>query len=164
LKNKTLTFAEQTSMKSRFLKYFIIFTFFVIKTTYAQNFEDTLTKKEPVVYKTELIVNSSIKSLVRKNVMINENSKGVPGYRIQLFSDSGNDAKDKANKVKSNFLAKYPDESTYLQYTEPNFKIRVGNFRTRLEAEKFFAELSPDFPYAFIVRDIVDFEKIAPKF
>jgi hypothetical protein len=34
--------------------------------------------------------------------------------------------------------------------------VRVGDFRTRLEAERFFIELKESFPDAFIVKDDVE--------
>jgi hypothetical protein len=43
----------------------------------------------------------------------------------------------------------------YIIYQQPNFKIRVGDFRTRLEAMKFLKELQLKYATAFIVRDDV---------
>ena len=38
-------------------------------------------------------------------------------------------------------------------YASPNFKVTVGNFRTRLDAEAFLRRIKGDFPDAFIVRE-----------
>jgi len=76
------------------------------------------------------------------------------GYRIQLFS--GN-SRWEAQKVKTDFLAKYTDQkSPYLIYQQPNFKIRVGNYRDRLEANKFLEIYKVNFPSAFIVKDEIE--------
>lgn len=71
------------------------------------------------------------------------------GYRVQIYF--GTD-KAKAREVKSRFLAAYASEArAYEIYEVPNFKIRVGDFRTRLEAYRFLKKIRADFPASFIV-------------
>ena len=55
------------------------------------------------------------------------------GYRIQIFS--GSSRKDAYN-LQARFQSEYPGIRTYISYTTPDFKVHVGDFRTRLEAEK----------------------------
>ena len=55
--------------------------------------------------------------------------------------------------MKSDFLAIYPEVPSYLLYQQPNFKIRVGNFRSKLEAYKFMRSLPSAFSNSFIVND-----------
>jgi hypothetical protein len=55
------------------------------------------------------------------------------GYRIQIFS--GASRKDAYN-IQARFQTEYPGIRTYISYTTPDFKVHVGDFRTRLEAEK----------------------------
>ncbi|MFI5158167.1 MAG: SPOR domain-containing protein, partial [Sphingobacteriales bacterium] len=64
------------------------------------------------------------------------------GYRIQIFS--GPNRKD-AYSVQSKFQNRFPDTRTYLSYRDPNFKVKVGDFRSRLEAEKMIEEMKPAF-------------------
>lgn len=101
-----------------------------------------------------------IRILVLKHMMMNAEKKGVPGFRVQIFSDSGTQAKKNASQTKTDFLTKYPDTPAYLTYIEPNFKIRVGDFRTRNAALKFQQQILQDFPNSFIVRDDVSFENL----
>ena len=51
------------------------------------------------------------------------------------------------------FNALYPHIHAYLSVASPNFKVTVGNFRTRLEAEALLQRIKGDFPDAFIVRE-----------
>jgi hypothetical protein len=73
----------------------------------------------------------------------------VMGYRVQIYF--GTD-KAKAKEMKARFLASYASEArAYEIYEVPNFKIRVGDFRTRLEAYRFLKKIRADFPASFIV-------------
>jgi hypothetical protein len=81
---------------------------------------------------------------------VNAESQKMPGYRVQLFY--GSDRK-RANEVKSEFLRRYPEVAAYLVYQQPNYKVRVGDFRTRLEAYELYRKLLPDFSSSFIVTD-----------
>jgi len=76
----------------------------------------------------------------------------LEGYRIQLFF--GTDMLN-AQKVRANFIAKYPEMSkqTYMPYSQPYWRVRVGNFYTQLEAQEFFRKLESDFGSVFLVKD-----------
>jgi hypothetical protein len=70
------------------------------------------------------------------------------GYRVQIYN--GTNRKD-AYSAQEKFTNLYPDTRTYISYSEPNFKVRAGDFRTRLEAEKVMQELRGKFTSLFII-------------
>jgi hypothetical protein len=76
------------------------------------------------------------------------------GYRIQLVFGS----RDEVSRLKSRFLAEY-DYSAYESYLQPNFRLRVGDFMTRFEAEKALKELKSVFPGAYVVPDRIEVPK-----
>ena len=76
----------------------------------------------------------------------------MPGYRIQIYFGQN---RTKANEVKTDFLQLFPKTGAYLVYQQPNFKIRVGDFRSRLEASKFLKDIQSLYAAAFIVKDEV---------
>ncbi|MDQ3050305.1 MAG: SPOR domain-containing protein [Bacteroidota bacterium] len=76
----------------------------------------------------------------------------MSGYRIQIYFGSD---RTKANEVKTDFLQLFPNKGAYLIYQQPNFKIRVGDHKTRLEAMKFLKEIQSLYSAAFIVKDEV---------
>jgi hypothetical protein len=86
---------------------------------------------------------------------------GMEGFRIQIFFDSGNSSKQAAMNVKRNFENRFPDIETYISFEEPNYKIRVGNFRTKLDAEGCLKKIAAQYPNAFVVPDFIEFPKIA---
>jgi hypothetical protein len=102
--------------------------------------------------KIEIVQDSRIGSLVEKHRLIAQNDK-IHGWRIQIFFDSGTNSKNRAFAKKGLFLAKYPETGSYLTFQSPNYKVRVGDFRSRLDAEGFRQRIQGDFPDAFVVRD-----------
>lgn len=107
--------------------------------------------------KIELVQDSRISGLVEKHIQINELQKGVPGFRVQIYFTSGNNSKANANRVRTEFLTKYPRAKAYVLYQEPFYKVRVGDFRTRLEAQGFLNMVSMDFPASYIVSDEIQY-------
>lgn len=75
------------------------------------------------------------------------------GFRLQLLTTS---SREQANNMKSDFIGLYPQVRSYVTYSAPTFKVRVGDFRTREEASEFMLEIRPRFPGAFIVEDLVE--------
>ena len=81
------------------------------------------------------------------------NNPEVEGYRVQIYFDSGNNSKNKAASIKTNFEALYPGVKSYLSYKEPYYRVRVGDFRTLTEAVGFQKKISADFQTSFAVKD-----------
>lgn len=109
--------------------------------------------------KSEVIQDSRVDLLVSKHVRINQVLKTIDGFRVQLFSDSGNSSKTRAQALQDELLARYPAMGVYLTFQSPNYKIRIGDFRTRLDAQRFLNEVAIDFPNAFIVSDQINLPK-----
>ena len=76
------------------------------------------------------------------------------GYRIQVISSS---TKSVVDAERAKLIATHRQHKTYIDYKAPNFRLRVGNFRTRLEAEKMQHEIKEDYPNTLIVTDLIDF-------
>ena len=62
---------------------------------------------------------------------------------------------EKNQKVK--FLSKYPDYAVHIKYDAPNFKVRIGDFRTKNEALELLKDIDRSYPMAFIVPDKINF-------
>jgi len=100
-----------------------------------------------------------IDALIKKQIDINEETtrdsrRTASGYRILVMNS--NDRK-KVFDAKARIYQLYPELKPYLLYQAPFYKLKVGNFRTKEEAEEYLTELSRDFPKGlFIVRDIIE--------
>ena len=94
-----------------------------------------------------------IEQLVRKQIEINEvttreSRRFVAGFRIQV-TNSPDRAKVFAAKAK--VFEQFPDWKPYLLYQSPNYKLRVGNFKTQEEAQDAMKQLSKLFPSGLYV-------------
>lgn len=96
----------------------------------------------------------AVQQLVEKHIEINDRVKTIPGYRIQIASLSGNNAKNSAFALKDNFLIAHPDMTAYIIFEEPNFKVKIGDFSTRLDAYVYLQYIKATYP-GVIVKDNV---------
>jgi hypothetical protein len=81
----------------------------------------------------------------------------IKGYRIQIYN--GND-RNKANTAKQNFAKNHPGTRTYLTYSNPQFRVRVGDFTSRKEAQELYKKLSSSFNPCMIVPDVINVNNI----
>jgi hypothetical protein len=98
-----------------------------------------------------------LQSLVLRYIEYRKKDNTIPGYRIRIFSDSGQPARQRAYSERDRFASLYTDIIPYTVYEQPNFKVYVGDFRTRGEAYKVYKQIQKDFPRSFLV-----FTKINP--
>lgn len=75
------------------------------------------------------------------------------GYRVQIFY--GSDRREVFNQ-QAKFNSSFPELNTYITYKQPNYYLRVGDFRTRLEAQRLMNDLRPMFPTLFIFREKIN--------
>jgi len=106
--------------------------------------------------KVQVVQDQRVEELVQKHVMISEAKQTIPGFRVQLFFDSGVNSKQKATSVHDEFMRKYPDIPVYLSFKAPNYKVRAGDFRTRLEAKRLLQEVAPAYPDAYVIADDIN--------
>lgn len=75
-------------------------------------------------------------------------SKLVSGYTIQVYTGSSRDA---ANNAKDLIYRVVPNARPQIQYIQPNYKVKVGKFVDRIEAQKIYMTLKEEFPSAMII-------------
>ncbi len=101
-----------------------------------------------------------IENLVELHIDYNEEFPLIDGYRIQLLMRAGNTALDEANQIKDEFEENYPEINTYVTFREPYYRLRVGDFRTRLEAMEFMEKLKRSYPQAWVIKDKITFPEL----
>ena len=79
------------------------------------------------------------------------------GYRIRVFYDSQQSARGVSDAIAKSISNDYPDIRVYRTFDNPNFKVTVGDFRTKDEAIKVFTELKAIYPGAFLIRDNINY-------
>lgn len=92
---------------------------------------------------------------INKHASLLTSSGQYKGFRVQVVSTSN---RDMAFKVKSDLLTRFPDQKSYALFQAPNFKVRIGNFLKKADAEKFKNLISKYYPTGvFIVEDAIDY-------
>ena len=90
--------------------------------------------------------------MVEKHIELNTRVKTIAGYRVQIASFSGVNSKTSAFDLRDRFMLDHPGVQAYIVFDEPNFKVKVGDFRTRLEAYAFLQQIK-DVDKGYLVRD-----------
>lgn len=90
-------------------------------------------------------------------LLSNEDNYAIDGYRIQIFEESGNRSSSHAREAMTEFSEKYPDIPVYITWQAPNYKVRIGDFATRMQAEGFLKKIKRDYPIAWVIRDKIKF-------
>jgi hypothetical protein len=107
----------------------------------------------------KIIKDSRIDVLVKKQGTPNPpaTTPQLMGYRVQLFFDSDKQLVDDA---RSKFIGQFPKVDTYVVFTAPNFVLKVGDFRTLLEAERIRETLLREFPTSFVIKELINLPRI----
>ena len=98
-----------------------------------------------------------VDSLIMLHVTQNQTYPFVQGYRIQLFKDSGNDALDEAHEIMNKFSERFPGINAYLSFQEPYYRVRVGDYKTRLEALDQMETIKRKYRSVWIIKDYIHF-------
>lgn len=128
---------------------FLFFTF--LSFAFQLRASDTI-----IVRKDERIdVLTSKQILVNKRSSMLTSSGQYKGFRLQVISTND---REKAFGIKSDLMNKYPEEKAYVMFQSPYFKVRIGNFIKREDANKFRKNLNKLFPQGvFVVEDAIEY-------
>lgn len=75
------------------------------------------------------------------------------GYRVRIYFSNDQNARTASAAAAARFMEKFGTYSVYHSYTNPNFKVTVGDFKTKSEALELLSLVKRDFPSAFIVKE-----------
>ena len=117
-------------------------------------------KMEELLGKLQIRQDPRITDLLIRHTQINQRQRGTDGFRLEIYFSSDNKAREQAERVRSEFNVVFPDITSYLLFQTPNFKVRIGDFRSKSEALKTKAYISSKYPNAFIVKDNIRFPEL----
>lgn len=122
---------------------FLAFSFCILSFASAQNSRLTITG------------DVAVNAMVERHIEFNNRVKTIPGYRVQIASFSGANSKNSAFSLRDRFMYDYPSVQAYIVFEEPNFKVKVGDFRTRLEAYAFLQQIKEVYK-GYIIKDNIN--------
>jgi hypothetical protein len=84
--------------------------------------------------------------------------KTIEGFRIQIIAFAGINSKNSIETIAEQFKQQFPEIPFSITFFQPNYRLRVGNFCTKLEAYKALEKIAPLFPGAFVLKDQIEFK------
>lgn len=99
---------------------------------------------------------SRVERLMKRQREVYAESPTRNGYRVQIFMEIGNEAIAHAEAMKKQFTEQFPELPVYLSYEQPYYRLRVGDFRNRVEAAKYLRLIKPEFNLAFVTADVIN--------
>ena len=108
--------------------------------------------------------NYKVRQAVSRQVEANKGPEGeVDGYRIRIYFDNKQKSREESQEVMARFKALHPGYKVDLKFKKPNFKVTVGDFRTKVDAQIALKEIIKAFPSAFIVKEKMRFPLVSDK-
>lgn len=93
-------------------------------------------------------VNSQVNSVLDSINRFGLTRKLIDGYTIQIYSGQN---REEAMNTKKKMATDLPDLTADLEYQQPKFRVRVGNYVSRLEAQKDLLYLKKYFPNSILI-------------
>ena len=89
----------------------------------------------------------------------NNAGKKITGYRIRVYFENGQNARNRSEAVARSISGAYPGLGVYRTFESPNFKVTVGDFRTRDDALKVYHSLKAQYPTAIILKETINYPR-----
>ena len=119
--------------------------------------KDTTCVTKPIIHEPGLVTINTPYSLDTLNVSLIKNPEPIKGFRIQIFFGDLHEAKNQRSK----FMGAFKKDKCYLVQNVPNYAVRVGDYRSELEAHKKLHALKSRYPSAYIVPDEIEFPELS---
>ncbi len=77
-------------------------------------------------------------------------NRPITAYTVQVYTGR---SREEANEARQKVYESMPDAQPHLEYRQPSFRVKVGNFYDRVEAYKTFTTLKRAFPAAILIQE-----------
>ncbi len=84
--------------------------------------------------------------------------KPITGYRIRVYYDNGPQARSKSETIE-NTLRQQLRVAVYRSFESPNYKVTVGDFRSKDEALRIYNALKGTYPTAYIIKESINYPR-----
>ena len=148
----------------------ILLSFFYFVDASAQNAQQQTEYTTEIFYKLNekkagngnvvIYQDSRINKMVWKHVSQNKEYNGIQGFRIRIYSDLGQTAREKSQEANARFNELFPEISVYREYDSPYFKVYAGDYRTKNDALIDFKRIKQYIKNDFIVTSRINFPKL----
>jgi hypothetical protein len=98
-------------------------------------------------------VNAKVAALLDTAAIMNKSIRYAAGYRILAYS--GVERKT-ALDIRNEIVKRIPEERDYFQFSQPTFRLKIGDYFTRIEAQQVLLRIKDIAPNAIIVTDQIN--------
>lgn len=97
---------------------------------------------------TTINTDPKFEQLLNEKRKINQSITTTDKYKIQIFYGESNQAK----KILNEFRNHHENIDGTIIFSSPNYKVQVGNFKNKIDAERVRLEILKKYPEALVVR------------
>ena len=97
---------------------------------------------------------ASVKELIAQKIAHNKEQNSYPGYKIQIYYGS----EKECYEIKDEFTSLFPNIPTSIIFSTPQWKLQVGEYRSRLEADKSIQSIKKEYPSAIVLSTEIELE------
>ena len=90
-------------------------------------------------------VNERIEQRLRDQAFTNEKVRYTQGYRILAYVGL---ERDKAMAIRRAVISRYPEETDYITFKQPIYRLYIGDYPSKLEAARAMSRVRPLAPKA----------------
>lgn len=95
-----------------------------------------------------------VDEMVAQKKDYNKTIETYKGYKIQIYYGS----EKKCYEVKDEFSSLFPGIPTSIIFSTPQWKLQVGEYRTRLEADSAIVNIKKEYPAAIVLATEIEIE------
>lgn len=95
-----------------------------------------------------VIQDSKFEQILNEKRKINTSLSFIDSYKIQIFNGSN----DNAKKILNEFKFENKDIDATIIFNTPNYKVWVGNFKSRIAAEKYLIDIKKKYSSVFLIK------------
>jgi hypothetical protein len=105
----------------------------------------------------EINQSATVKQALDEYVKANA-KKPISGFRIRVFYDNGPQARVKSENIESTLRSQL-NVAVYRSFESPNYKVTVGDFRSKDEALRIYNALKGTYPTAYIIKETINYPR-----
>ncbi len=130
----------------------------LVRPRYQQAITDAPKANTPQMATTDLVrpVNQQIDAVLDTIAIQNKTIRYAVGYRIQIYV--GN-VRAEADEAKVYVYQTFPELLPYMSFAVPTYRVKIGDFMTKIDAERYLQQVRPQFPTAVILAEKIDIRK-----
>ena len=99
-----------------------------------------------------------VRQALQKYVSSNA-GKTITGYRIRVFYNNEPSARSRSESIEATLKSQYPCIGVYRSFESPNYKVTVGDFRSKDEALGIYNALKGTYPTAYIIKETINYPR-----